>query len=289
MKVAIIGGAGKMGQWITRFLLNDGKEVIVADRDEKKLQQTQQQPGVKIASNAEAVKSADTILVSVPVTDFQEVIEEIAPHIQPKQVVIDITSIKVPTMATMHKYLKTALMLGVHPMFGPGASSLKNQNIVLTPTNQDETMLAQKVKRYLESKGARVTLMSPQEHDEMVAVVIGLTHFIAIVSADTLLSLDRLEQMRNIAGTTYKMLLTLIEGIVSRDPELYASLQMSFPHMTDIAELFQKTAQTWADLVKKKDKPEFMRRMRLIKDRLEKEEPGFSRAYQNMYRIIEGL
>ncbi len=288
MKVAIIGGAGKMGQWITHFLLKEGREVIITDRDEKKLPATKQ-PGITVASNAEAVKSADAILVSVPITDFQEVIEEIAPHIQPKQAVVDITSIKVSPVATMHKYLKTALVLGAHPMFGPGASSIKNQNIVLTPTNQDETMLAQKVKRYLETKGARVTLMSPQEHDEMVAVVLGLTHFIAIVSADTLLSLDRLEQMRNIAGTTYKMLLTLVEGVVSRDPEFYASLQMSLPRMTYIEELFQKTAQTWADLVKNKDKPEFMRRMSLIKDRLEKEEPDFVRAYQNMYRIIEGL
>lgn len=288
MKVAIIGGAGKMGQWITRFLLKEGKEVIITDRDEKKLP-TGQQPGITIASNADAVKSADAILVSVPISSFQEVIAEIAPHIPPKQVVVDITSVKVSPVETMHKYLKTALVLGAHPMFGPGASSLKNQNIVLTPTNQAETMLAQKVKRFLETKGARVTLMSPQEHDEMVAVVLGLTHFIAIVSADTLLSLDRLKQMRNIAGTTYKMLLTLVEGVVSQDPEFYASLQMSFPNMTDIEELFQKTAQTWADLVKNKDKPEFMRRMSRIKDRLEKDEPDFVRAYQNMYRIIEGL
>jgi prephenate dehydrogenase len=288
MKVAVIGGAGKMGQWLTRFLLQEGREVIITDRDEKKLPATKQ-PGITVASNTEAVKSADVVLVSVPIADFQEVIAEIAPHIKPQQVVVDITSIKVSPVETMHKYLKNALVLGAHPMFGPGASSLQNQNIVLTPTNHDETTLAQKVKRYLETKGARVTLMSPQEHDEMVAVVLGLTHFIAIVSADTLLSLDRLEQMRNIAGTTYKMLLTLAEGVVSRDPEFYASLQMSLPHMTDIEELFQKTAQTWADLVKNKDKPEFMRRMSLLKDRLAKEEPDFARAYQNMYRIIEGL
>ncbi|UCG10251.1 MAG: prephenate dehydrogenase [Dehalococcoidia bacterium] len=288
MRVAVIGGAGKMGQWITHFLLKEGKEVIITDRDEKKLPAIKQ-PGITVASNADAVKSADAILVSVPITSFQEVIAEIAPHIPPKQVVVDITSVKVSPVETMHKYLKTALVLGAHPMFGPGASSLKNQNIVLTPTNQDETMLAQKIKRYLETKDARVTLMSPQEHDEMVAVVLGLTHFIAIVSADTLLSLDRLEQMRNIAGTTYKMLLTLVEGVVSRDPEFYASLQMSLPHMANIEELFQKTAQSWADLVKNKDEPEFIHRMSRLKDRLEKEEPDFVRAYQNMYRIIEGL
>lgn len=278
-----------MGQWLARFLLDDGQDVIIADRDEKKLSANGQQSGIKIASNADAVKSADAVLLSVPISSFNEVIAEIVPHIQPKQVVIDITSVKVSPVETMHQYLKTALVLGAHPMFGPGASSLQNQNIVLTPTNQDENQLAQKVRQYLERKGARVTLMSPQEHDEMVAVVLGLSHFIAIVAADTLLNLDRLEQMQNIAGTTYKMLLTLVEGVVSRDPEFYATLQMSLPHMTEIEELFQKTTQTWADLVKRQDKPEFMRRMSQLRDRLEKEEPNFGRAYQNMYRIIEGL
>lgn len=289
MRIAIIGGAGKMGQWLAHFLRYDGQEVIIADRDEKKLSVTEQQSGIKIASNADAVKSADAVLLSVPISSFKDVIAEIAPHIQSKQAVIDITSIKVSSVEIMHQYLKTALVLGAHPMFGPGASSLHNQNIVLTPTNQDENQLAQEVSQYLENKGARVTLMSPQEHDEMVAVVLGLSHFIAIVAADTLLNLDRLEQMQNIAGSTYKMLLTLVEGVVSRDPEFYATLQMSLPYMTEIEELFQKTTQTWADLVKRQDKPEFMRRMSQLRDRLEKEEPNFGRAYQNMYRVIEGL
>lgn len=278
-----------MGQWLAHFLRYDGQEVIIADRDEKKLSATEQQSGIKTASNADAVKSADAVLLSVPISSFKDVIAEIAPHIQPKQAVIDITSIKVSSVEIMHQYLKTALVLGAHPMFGPGASSLHNQNIVLTPTNQDENQLAQKVSQYLENKGARVTLMSPQEHDEMVAVVLGLSHFIAIVAADTLLNLDRLEQMQNIAGSTYKMLLTLVEGVVSRDPEFYATLQMSLPYMTEIEELFQKTTQTWADLVKRQDKLEFMRRMSQLRDRLEKEEPNFGRAYQNMYRVIEGL
>ncbi|NIQ06914.1 MAG: prephenate dehydrogenase/arogenate dehydrogenase family protein, partial [Candidatus Korarchaeota archaeon] len=61
-----------------------------------------------------------------------------------------------------------------------------------------------KVRKYLETKGAKVALMTPQEHDEMMAIVLGLPHFIALVSADTLLSLDKLEQTKTIAGTTYK-------------------------------------------------------------------------------------
>lgn len=288
LRIAIIGGAGNMGQWFANFLLKDGKEVILADRDERKLLEAKQQLGINVATNIEAVKNANVILISVPIDDFSKVIEEICPYIRHEQVIMDITSIKVFTIETMHKHIKTGVVLGAHPMFGPGARSIRNQNFVLTPTNEDESALAQKVREYLETKGARVTVMTPQEHDEMMTIVLGLPHFIALVSADTLLNLDRLEQMRTIAGTTYKVLLTLVEGVISRDPEFYASLQMCLPKMTETVKLFQRSSKIWADLVKNKDKQEFIRRMNILRDRLEKEEPDLEKAYENMYKLVEG-
>lgn len=289
LRVAIIGGAGNMGRWFANFLLKDGKEVIITDRDERKLLEAKRQPGIRVATNVEAVKNADIILISVPIDNFSEVIEEICPYIRPEQVVIDITSIKVFPIETMHKHIKTGIVLGVHPMFGPGARSIRNQNFALTPTNEGESALAQKVRKYLETKGARVALMTPQEHDEMMTIVLGLPHFIALVSADTLLNLDKLEQMRTIAGTTYKVLLTLVEGVVSRDPEFYASLQMCLPKMTETVKLFQRSSKIWADLVKNKDKQGFIRRMNSLRDKLEKEEPDLEKAYENMYRLVEEL
>ena len=180
-------------------------------------------------------------------------------------------------------------MLGTHPIFGPGAKSLSNQNFVLTPTSEKETALAQKVKQYLEERGATATLMSPEEHDEMMAVVLGLSHFIAIATADSLLSFDKFKQMKEISGTTYKLLLTLVESVVSEDAELYASLQMSLPKMAETEELFQRSLKTWADLVKNQDRREFVKRMNALKSKLEKVDPEFGRAYENMYQLIEGL
>lgn len=290
MKIAIIGGAGKMGRWFADFLLKDGKEVVISGRSEKRLLEARQQLGeVGVASNVEAVKDADVVLVSVPIENFETVIEEICPYIGPEQIIIDATSIKVSPVETMHRYIKTGTVLGAHPMFGPGARSMKNQNFVLTPTNEGERSLAEKVRKYLETKGARVTLMTPQEHDELVAIVLGLAHFIALVSADTLLSFDKFDQMRTVAGTTYKVLLTLIEGVISRDPEFYATLQMTLPNIAKVEEQFQQNAKTWADLVKNKDKQEFMRKMSLLRKKLEAAEPDFGKAYENMYKLVEGL
>jgi len=159
----------------------------------------------------------------------------------------------------------------------------------LTPTNKEETALAQKIRQYLETRGARVSLMTPDEHDEMMAVILGLSHFIAIVSADTLLSFDKLKQMKAIGGSTFKLLLTLAEGVISEDPEFYTSLQMNLPHIAEIEKIFQERAKTWADLVKNKDSQKFARRMNELKDRLYQVNPDFGKAYEDMYRLVEGL
>ena len=277
-----------MGRWFANFLLKDGKEVVITGRNERKLLEAKQKLGVEVATNAEAVNSADVILLSVPIDNFESVVQEIEPYIHPRQVIIEITSIKALPVEIMHKHLKIGLTLGVHPMFGPGASSITNQNFVLTPTNEAETALAQKVREYLEPRGAKVTLMTPQEHDEMMTVILGLSHFIAIVSADTLLSLGSLKQTEAIGGTTYKLLLTLVGSVLSENPEFYASLQMNLPDMAKMEALFQRSSKTWAELVENKDRQQFVQRMNVLRDKFKENNIDFEKAYQNMYQILEG-
>ena len=289
MKIAIIGGSGKMGRWFADFLLKDGKEVVISGRNEKKLLEVKRQLGVEAASNVEAVKSADVVLVSVPIESFEGVAKEISPQIRPEQIVVDITSIKVLPVRIMHKYLKTGLVLGVHPLFGPGAKGITNQNFVLTPTSNEERALAQKIREYLETRGAKVSLMTPEEHDEKMAIILGLSHFIAIVSADTLLSANKLKLPEPMGGITYRVLLTLVESVISENPELYASIQMNLPDVTEIEELFSKKVGEWAHLVKNKDRRKFVQQMKLLKDRLEKSDPDFGKAYENMYKLVAGL
>ena len=71
MKIAIIGGYGKMGRWFAEFLLKDGKEVVISGRNEAKLLEVKQQLGVEATSdNREAVKNADVVIISVPIDGF---------------------------------------------------------------------------------------------------------------------------------------------------------------------------------------------------------------------------
>ena len=278
-----------MGQWFARFFLDEGKQVLLTGRSEDKLLEVQRQLDVAVSTDITEVRDTDVVMISVPLDAFEAVVQQVAPHTHSRQIVVDVTSLKSQPVGIMHRYITSAVTLGMHPVFGPGAKGLVNQNFVLTPTNEPETALAEKAREYLEARGARVSLMTPQEHDEMMTIILGLAHFIAIVSADTLLSQDKFQQMKEIGGTTYKVLYTLVESVVSEDPELYASLQMSLPGIGEIEERFLNDAAKWADVVKNKDRQVFVDRMSVLKDTLEKTDPHFQKAYENMYRITREL
>ncbi len=288
-KVGIIGGGGNMGKWFARYLLKEGMPVVISGRNQEKLRKAGKELGIPIASNVEVVKQSDIVMISVPPDMLETVVKEIAPHTRQQQIIVDVTSVKTQPVEIMHRYIKKGLILGTHPVFGPGAKSLANQNFVLTPTNKEETALANRVKKYLEEKNANVSVMTPQQHDETMTVVLGLAHFIAIVSADTLLGFENFQAMKKIGGTTFKLLYTLIESVISEDPQLYASLQMSFPDISKVEALFRKNTKLWADMVKNKDRDGFARRMSALHDRLEKTDPAFRKAYENMYRITESM
>lgn len=278
-----------MGQWFARLLHEEGKRVLLTGRSEEKLRAVQQQLGVEVTTDIGQVRDADAIIISVPLDAFEPVVKQIAPHTSSEQIVVDVTSLKVQPVDIMRRHITSAVTLGMHPVFGPGAKSPARQNFILTPTNERETSLAGKIKDYLEAREARVVLMTPEEHDKMMTIILGLAHFIAIVSADTLLHQDRFQQMKEIGGTTYKVLYTLVESVISEDPEFYASLQMSFPDIGKIEEQFLENAALWADLVRNKDTQAFADRMSAIKGILEQTDPHFQKAYENMYRITDGL
>ena len=288
-KIAIIGGSGKMGQWFARLLLQEGKEITLIGRSRPKLEEVKGKLDVTISTRIEDIKLADAVIISVPVDYFEETVKQMSPYIFFGQLIFDVTSVKTLPVDWMHHYIVNGQILGTHPVFGPGARSLANQNFVLTPTTPQEAKLAQKVEDFLSKKEAKVQIMTPQEHDSMMSVILGLAHFIAIVSADSLAGLEKLKEMESIGGITYKVLWTLVESVISEDPELYASLQMNLPQLPEFQQRFLQNATEWTELVKNKNRQEFVRRMKTIHDELESKSADFGKAYDNMYKIAEGL
>jgi prephenate dehydrogenase len=286
MKTAILG-AGKMGVWFAKFCKENGDKVILAGRNKEKLTKLGKELGVQTANFTEAVKAADRIMICVSISAFEAVVKEIAPSIREGQVVMDICSIKDFPVKVMHDHLKKGLVLGTHPVFGPGSKGVKHKAFVLTPTNEAEDKYAESFKRWLEKEEAHVFIMSPKKHDELMSVVLGLPHFLGLVACETLLEQKNFSETKQVAGTTYRMLFTLAEATALETPDLYANLQMNLPELGKIEDLFITKAQAWLDLIKQKDPQAIIDRMEQLKTKLLKTDSDFAKSYEVMYKMLE--
>ena len=288
MKIAIIG-AGKMGRWFTRLFVEEGDSVIVSSRSREKLLKIRDEFGVEITDNVKAVKKVDRVFICVPLESFEAVVKEIHSHIRPDQIVMDICSIKERTVEIMHQYIKTGTTLGTHPVFGPGVKSIENQNFVLTPVNDEEKRFAWEFKRWLEERRAKVFIMSPRKHDELMSVVLGLPHFLGLVVCDVLLNYPNFLETKKVAGASYKILLTLAEAVASEETEFYTSLQMNLPGIDKIEGLFLKKSEEWLNTVRRKDRAAFASKMELVKTELRETSPDYASSYETMHRLLDAI
>ncbi len=286
MRLAVIG-AGKMGVWFARFFQSKGYSVVLADRKQEKLDAVKDLQVDLTADFRQAVKDADQILLCVSINAIEEVAKTISPAIHEGQVVMDIASIKEAPVKTMHEYIKGGLVLGTHPVFGPGSNGVKHKAYILTPTNAKEQEFAEKFKQWLDEEEAHVFIMTPKKHDELMSVVLGLPHFLGLVACETLLEQKDFPETKKVAGTTYRMLFTLAEATALETPDLYASLQTNLPELGKIEDLFMAKAQQWLSLIKKKDTQAIVERMEQLRKKLKETDRDFAKSYEVMYRMLE--
>src|SRR5512147_1224484 len=123
MRTAVLG-AGKMGVWFAKWCKDKGDVVVLADRNPQKLVKLKEELGVQTADFQVAVRGADRVLICVSISSFEETVKKIASAVHPGQPVMDICSIKEFPVNVMHRYLKGALVLGTHPVFGPGSDGV---------------------------------------------------------------------------------------------------------------------------------------------------------------------
>ncbi len=286
MKIAILG-AGKMGAWFAKFFRDEGYSVIVADRKKEKMAKLEKQLAVETADFLKAVSEADRIIICVSISAFESIVKMIAPSIRENQIVMDICSIKELPVKIMHKYIKRGVVLGTHPVFGPGSKGIEHKAFVLTPTRPEEKEFAEAYKTWLEEKHARVFVVSPRKHDELMSVVLGLPHFLGVVACDTLLDQDNYTETKKVAGTTYRMLFTLAEATALENPELYASLQLSLPELEKLENRFLEKACEWLKLIQNKDREAIAQRIEQLRTKLMTSGSMHTRSYEVMYKMLE--
>ena len=287
MKTAILG-AGKMGVWFAKFCKEKGDNVILSDRKKEKLSQLGKELGVQTTADfLKAVKVADRIMMCVSISSFEDVVRKIGSSVRDGQEVMDICSVKEFPVRVMHEYIEHGLVLGTHPVFGPGSTSIKHKAYILTPTTDAEAKFADSFKKWLEKEEAHVFVMTPRKHDQLMSVVLGLPHFLGLVACETLLEQKDFSEMKQVAGTTYRMLFTLAEATALETPDLYANLQINLPELGKIENLCISKAREWLDLIKQKNTRAIVERMEQLKTKLLKIDPDFAESYEVMYRMLE--
>jgi prephenate dehydrogenase len=209
MKVGIIGGTGKMGGFFAGVFKRAGHDVLICGRNTR-------------ITCFDLAKECHLIMVSVPIRDTVRVIREIAPLLSPHQVLCDLTSLKVAPVDAMME--SSASVIGLHPMFGPGVPSLRGQTIVVTPARcSDETL--DSLLSVFGREGAVITLSTPEEHDRIMALVQGLTHFVTLMVADTMRRLSTTPRETSpYMSPVYQIEMGLVGRLLSQDPDLYGDM-----------------------------------------------------------------
>jgi len=260
LKIAIVG-AGKMGQWFAKFFRTQNCSVIITDKNKNTLAKIKKELNLETSSIIKAIINADWIFICVPLKDFENVLQEIGPHVRANQVVLDICSLKERPVRTMHDHIKKGVTLGTHPMFGPNAENLQDKNFILTPTNIIEKEFANTLKEWLGERGAKVVILSPRKHDDLMSIVLVLPHFLGVVISETLLKCANLTDTVKVAGPSYMKLLALAKSVVSQDPNLYATLQVETSEAVRIENLFCRKALKLLDIVRQKKELSFADKM----------------------------
>ena len=262
MQIAVIGGTRGLGYWIANFLKKKGCDVTITGRNSQIGRNIAKKMGVKYtSSNEEAASNAEVVILAVPIDITPQTIIEVAPHLQSGSLFMDVTSVKEEPAKIMQENVPEGVeFLPTHPMFGPRVRSLDGQVVVLTPIKRGRWY--SKVFEFLESENARIIETTPDNHDQMMSIVQGLTHFTYISIAATLEKLDvDVRESRKFASPIYSLMLDMITRITAQNPYLCYSIQTRNSYIPETHERFLSTYSELKDMIEKDDQEGFVQVM----------------------------
>ena len=235
MKVGAIG-FGRLGKLLITNLSKDF-DLFVYDKENKDKE-------IKNAGatpvSLEEVCSAKIIIPFVPISEFENVIKEISPHVSKGTLVIDVCSVKLHPINIMKKYLKENIqILGTHPMFGPDSAknTLMGLKIVLCKERISDHLYHQ-IKSYLNKFGLKVIEASAEKHDRDISSSLLLTHFIG----RTLIDFEAKEL--EIDTTGYRRLMKILETVENDTWQLFQDMNTYNPYAKKTLKRFMASQES---------------------------------------------
>jgi prephenate dehydrogenase len=241
MKTLGLIGFGQFGQLAARRLKSHF-DVLVSDAADGAEAEARAM-GVGFGT-VEQAAAREIVIVAVPVRVMRAVFEQIAPHLRPGALVIDVGSVKMlPSQWMLEALPESVDIVATHPLFGPQSAKngLAGLRLVVCPIRGDRFEC---VADFGRSLGLTVNVTTPEAHDREMAYVQALTHLIG----RSLVNLDIPdEQMKT---PSYQHLLELCSLVGGDSFELFAAIQTQNPFASEVAESFVAQARGLLDQVK---------------------------------------
>ena len=261
----VIGGAGKMGLWFVDFLSSQGFDVTVADprqiadAGDSGLKQVKDWRGT--------ADEFDVTVIAAPIGITATILEDIAATGR-AGLIFDIGSLKSPLDSGLRNLASQgAKVTSLHPMFGPDTELLSGRHVLFMEVgNPDATAEARQL---FASTMARQIEMKLEDHDRLIATVLGLSHALNIAFFTALVeSGEQLPQLADMSSTTFDAQLAVAASVADESPQLYFEIQKLNPHgMAPLREL-SAAVQRITSMVEDGDEQAFVDLMQRGRDYL---------------------
>jgi chorismate mutase/prephenate dehydrogenase len=213
----IIGGAGKMGGWFADFFASQGFATTIAD------------PGVADGPGTfrnwtDAGVDFDVIVVATPLAVSGRILAQLA-VLKPKGLVFDIGSLKTPLIDGLQELHNAGCRVtSLHPMYGPDTRLLSGHHLIFCDVGSRQA--TDDAKELFRSTMVDQIDMGLDDHDRLIAYVLGLSHALNIAFFTALAeSGEAAPKLARMSSTTFDSQL-LVSGAVAQDnPHLYFEIQ----------------------------------------------------------------
>lgn len=228
MKTVGIIGFGSFGKFLAEKLSSHAKVLV----------HSPSQVPSSWAAPIEEVAQANYVILSVPLHVYPDIINQLTPHLRADTVIVDVCSVKEKPVQLLRELLPRHALVATHPMFGPESASVRldDHTIIMCPEVSTPEPYAL-IKQFAESLNLTVIEMTCAEHDAEIAVVQGLTFFIA----RTLNTMGIHDQ--KLHTPSFQRLLDLASLEEHHSQQLFETIQSGNAHTADIREAFLRAAE----------------------------------------------